>query len=274
MGNRFLSLLTTTTLSLAHTQAIEVIPVWPDLAPGESHKHTGTAQPPKVADPTITRVEAITFPTLQVMRPKRTANGTAIVILPGGGFRYVVPNLEGSEAGEIFNTLGITAFVLNYRTTNTGPAAEWDLDPKKIGLLAFSAGGQVGAIHIGNQGDAYNPIDSTDEQSARPDFAMLIYPWRLADAKTGDLMPAIQLSQNSPPTFIVHTHDDQSSSLGAAGVYIALKKHNVPAEIHIYETGGHGYGTRDRPKSNIGTWSNRALEWLVNRQLGDRTEYK
>ena len=295
MGNRFLSLLTTTTLSLSHTQAIEVIPVWPDLAPGESDKHTGTAQPPKVADPTITRVEAITFPTLQVMRPKRTANGTAIVILPGGGFRYVVPNLEGSEAGEIFNTLGITAFVLNYRTTNTGPsgawlrplqdsqrairlvrarAAEWDLDPKKIGLLAFSAGGQVGAIHIGNQGDAYNPIDSTDEQSARPDFAMLIYPWRLADAKTGDLMPAIQLSQNSPPTFIVHTHDDQSSSLGAAGVYIALKKHNVPAEIHIYETGGHGYGTRDRPKSNIGTWSDRALDWLVNRQLGDRTEYK
>ena len=293
MCNRFLIPLIMTALLAVNSQGAEVIPVWPDLAPGESTKHTGTAQPPKAADPTITRVEGITSPTLQVMRPKGKANGTAVVILPGGGFRYVVPNLEGSEAGEILNTLGITAFVLNYRTTNTGPAGawlrplqdsqrairliraragEWDLDPKKVGLLAFSAGGQVGAIHIGDQGDAYEAIDATDGQSARPDFAMLVYPWRLADAKTGTLMPAIQLSQNAPPTFIVHTHDDHSSSLGAVGVYIALKKHNVAAEIHVYETGGHGYGTRDRPKSSIGTWSDRAVDWLVTRQLGDRPE--
>ena len=292
MPVQILSILGTFSLLAVGLQAADdVIPVWPDLAPGESTKHTGTALPPREADPTITRVEAITSPTLQVMRPKGNANGTAVVILPGGGFRYVVPNLEGSEAGAILNTLGITAFILNYRTTNTGPAGawlrplqdsqrairliraratEWDLNPKKIGLLAFSAGGQIGAIHIGDQGEAYDPMDTTDEQSFRPDFAMLVYPWRLAEAKTGNLMPAISLSENAPPTFIVHTHDDQSSSLGAVGVYIALKKHNVPAEIHIYETGGHGYGTRVRPNSNIGTWSHRAVDWLINRQLGDR----
>lgn len=283
--------LLSTLLLAVRLQAGEIIPVWPDLAPGETDRLTGTALAPREADPTITRVEGITSPTLQVMRPKETANGTAVVILPGGGFRYVVPNLEGSEAGEILNALGITAFVLNYRTTSAGPAgawkrplqdsqrairliranaAEWNLNPDKVGLLAFSAGGQVGAIHIGDHGDAYKAIDAVDTQSARPDFAMLVYPWQLADGKTGDLMPDITLSDQAPPTFIVHTHDDQSSSLGAAGVYVALKMHNVPAEIHVYETGGHGYGTRVRAKSNISTWTDRATDWLVNRRLADR----
>jgi acetyl esterase/lipase len=209
--------------------------------------------------------------------------------LPGGGFRYVVPDLEGSEAAGFLNRLGIAVFVLNYRTTADDAAdkwrrplqdsqrairylrahaQQWNLDPKKIGLLAFSAGGQVGAIHLGDIGDAYEKIDVVDEQSARPDFAMLIYPWNVADKTTGDLMPEIKLGKSAPPTFLVHTDDDQSSALGSASIYMALKKSGVSAELHVYQNGGHGYGVRERDGSVIGTWSERAADWLRIRGIG------
>jgi acetyl esterase/lipase len=268
----------------------EIVPIWPEFAPGESDKLTGTALPSRdSAQPPITRVEKVTSPTMEVFLPDEKANGTAILILPGGGFRYVVPDLEGSDAATHLNELGITVFVLNYRTTATGPtgawhrplqdsqrairflrsnASRWKLDPKKVGMLAFSAGGQVGAIHIGDYGDAYASIDSVDQESARPDFAMLIYPWRLLNENGDKLMPEIEISETAPPTFIVHTHDDNSSSLGSAFVYVALKQNNVSAELHVYQNGGHGYGVRSRPDSNIGSWINRATDWLQTRGLG------
>lgn len=268
----------------------EVVAIWPDLAPGETSKQTGTTLPGNKSEhPPITRVEGITSPTMDVFAPSGSPSGTAMLILPGGGFRYVVPDLEGSEAAKIFNRLGITAFVLNYRTTSKGPtgawrrplqdsqrairflranARRWNLDQNKIGLLAFSAGGQVGAIHIGAFGDAYEPIDAVDGQSHRPDFAMLVYPWNLVNPATDTLMPEIRIAKGAPPTFLVHTHDDNSSSLGAVYVYAALKKQGVSAELHVYQNGGHGYGVRSRPNSSIGTWSDRAVEWLQIRGLG------
>lgn len=226
--------------------------------------------------PPITRVEKITHPTMEAF-------------LAGGGFRYVVPNLEGSEAAEFLNELGIAVFVLNYRTNGDTKAPKrwlrplqdsqrairylranaerWKLDPKKIGLLAFSAGGQVGAIHIGDHGDAYGKIDAVDEQSARPDFAMLVYPWNVANAK-GEMMPEVKISKAAPPTFLVHTDDDNATSLSAVGIYSALKRAGVSAELHIYMNGGHGYGTCDRKDSVIGSWSEGAAQWLKLRRIG------
>ncbi|MEZ5326278.1 MAG: alpha/beta hydrolase [Verrucomicrobiales bacterium] len=271
--------------------AANVIPIWPKLAPGETDQKTGTALPSREQDkPTITRIKDITSPTMEVFAPEDGANGAAVLILPGGGFGYVVPDLEGSEAGAVFNQLGITAFVLHYRTSSNGPegawrkplqdsqrairyiranADRWNLDPAKIGLLAFSAGGQVGAIHIGDFGDAYEPADETDKLSARPDFALLVYPWRVSD-NAGNLMPEIKISANSPPTFLVHTHDDASSSVGSALIYADLKKSKVEAELHVYHNGGHGYGVRPRAGSNIGTWTDRAIDWLREGGLGSR----
>ncbi len=146
-------------------------------------------------------------------------------------------------------------------------ADRWGLDPAKIGLLAFSAGGQVGAVHIGEIGDAYDRIDALDELSARPDFAMLVYPWNVGDNASGKLMAAIKLGKSAPPTFLVHTDDDKSSALGAAAIYMELKKAGVSAELHVYQNGGHGYGTRDREGSVIGTWKDRAADWLRLRGL-------
>jgi len=290
-----LSILVMSLPLLSAAVGAEPIAIWPGLAPGETEKLAGTALPGRDQDkPPITRVENITHPTMQAFLPEGGGNGAAVVILPGGGFRYVVPDLEGSEAAEFLNRLGIAVFVLNYRTTADGSvpdrwrrplqdsqrairflranAAMWQLDAEKIGLLAFSAGGQVGAIHIGEFGDAYDKLDAVDEQSARPDFAMLVYPWNVGDNATGVLMDAIELGKSAPPTFLVHTGDDASSALGSAAIYMALKKAGVPAELHVYQNGGHGYGTRPREGSAIGTWKDRAADWLRVRGIGEQAQ--
>lgn len=276
----------------------ETIPLWPDLAPGETTKNPGTALPQKPEEqPPITRVENITAPTLAIFpAPKNKTNGVGVLILPGGGFGKVVPDMEGSEAAIWLNTLGISVYVLSYRTTTgVDPAAEaaakaepwkrplqdsqrairhlrhhaadYGFDPAKIGLLGFSAGGQVAAIHLTTETAAYAQIDSVDSASFRPDFSLLIYPWRVGDETTGSLIPQIVPTAKMPPGFIVHTDDDKSSSLGAALIYLGMKQHGVSGELHVYQNGGHGYGTRDRPGSVIGTWNDRASDWLRVREL-------
>jgi acetyl esterase/lipase len=271
-------------------RAAETIFVWPDLAPGETERSPGTMLPMRPVDnPPITRVEKISQPPMKVFLPTAEPNGVAVLILPGGGFGRVVPDLEGSEAADWLAALGVTSFVLNYRTNERNladepawrrplqdsqramrwiraHAAKWKVDPQRVGLLAFSAGGQVGSMLITAADQAaYARIDDLDDQSFRPDFAMLVYPWRIYDAQTDGLLPQIKVTADTPPSFIVHTDDDQSTSLGAALLYAALKRSDVPAELHVYETGGHGYGTRDRPGSNIGTWTDRATDWLRRR---------
>ncbi len=284
--------------ALALPAFAESLPLWPGLAPGETTKNTGTELPSRPEDhPPILRVESITAPTLAFHpAPQERSQGVGVLILPGGGFARVVPNLEGSEAAEWLNGLGISAWVLNYRTT-TGlePEAEaaakaepwkrplqdsqrairhlrhhadgFGLDPAKIGLLGFSAGGQVAAIHLTSEAAAYEAIDEIDEASHRPDFSLLIYPWRVADEAMGKLIPPIVPSAKMPPGFLVHTDDDRSSSLGAALIYLGMKAHGVSGELHVYQNGGHGYGTRERPGSVIHTWTDRAADWLRVRGL-------
>ncbi|MEQ1825431.1 MAG: alpha/beta hydrolase [Pirellula sp.] len=266
------------------------ITIWPEAAPGESTTNSGTALPSRPQDqPTITRVENISLPTMDVFLAAKP-NGSAVVVLPGGGFKYVVPDLEGSELAAAFNQLGISVFVLRYRTSvdSASPwdrplqdsqrairmlrtqAEQWKLDPKKIGLVGFSAGGQVASIHLTSSSAAYAPIDAIDSASFRPDFGLLIYPWRIYDAATDKLIAPIKVTKETPTCFIVHTHDDASTSLGAVWMYAELKKANVAAELHVYQNGGHGYGVRSRPNSAIGSWQERAIEWLRIRDLGSK----
>ncbi|MDB4338692.1 alpha/beta hydrolase [bacterium] len=261
--------------------------IWSDLAPGETTKESGNTLPSRKTDnPLITRVEAITQPTLDVF-PAENPTGAAVLILPGGGFRYVVTDLEGSEAAKWLNDLGITAFVLRYRTNTSRDGAwkrplqdsqramrliranseKWNLKTDQIGLLGFSAGGQVAAVHLTSQKAAYRPADSIDQQRFQADFGILIYPWQIYDAENRQLISPIKVTQKTPPSFIVHTHDDGSTSLGAVFFYAALKQNQIAAELHVYQNGGHGYGTRQRPNSAIGSWKDRATEWLqINHQ--------
>jgi acetyl esterase/lipase len=145
-------------------------------------------------------------------------------------------------------------------------AARWKIDPARIGLLGFSAGGQVAAMAITRFGEpAYAARDEIDEQSYRPDFSLLVYPWNLWDAERSRLIEGVAPGPKTPPTFLVHTDDDKSSSLGSVAFYAALKEHNVPAELHVYQTGGHGYGLRPVEGSEIHTWPARAAAWLAQR---------
>lgn len=260
--------------------------VWPDLAPGESSRAEGESQPPRAGEvPPVTRVVGIRRPTLDVFLPEKP-NGQAILVLPGGGFGKVVPDKEGSEAAPWLNSLGIATFVLRYRTNEVTPkdepawkrplqdaqrslrliranADQWHIDPSKVGVLGFSAGGQVASIlHTAEEAASYDSLDSVDKQSCKPAFSLLIYPWQVYDASTDSLLSEIRITKTSPQAFIIHTHDDRSTSLGAVLIYAGLKRHNIPAELHVYVNGGHGYGMRPVEGSSIGSWPDRATEWL------------
>ena len=265
--------------------ATEINDVWPKLAPGETTRNRGETLPFRENEkPRVTRVVKISRPTFTVHLAEQP-NGAAAVILPGGGFGKVVPDKEGTEVAQWLNQQGIAAFVLSYRTTEDSSIPGWvkplqdaqrmmalvrsqaklyGLKTDRIGLAGFSAGGQVAAKLLCDQGKlSYQRIDEVDDVSHRPDFAMLIYPWRVYDATTGSLIAGVNVSEDVPPTFIVHTDDDASSSLGAVLFYAELKKLKIASELHVYGDGGHGYGLRKVSGSQISTWTDHAAHWLA-----------
>jgi len=265
--------------------ATEINDVWPGLAPGETTRNRGEILPFRENEkPRVTRVVKISQPTFTVHLAAQP-NGAAAVILPGGGFGKVVPDKEGTEVAQWLNQQGIAAFVLSYRTTEDNRIPGWvkplqdaqrmmalvrsqvklyGLKADRIGIAGFSAGGQVAAKLLCDQGKlSYQQIDEVDDVSHRPDFAMLIYPWRIYDAATGSLIDGVKVSADVPPTFIVHTDDDASTSLGAVLFYAELKKLKITSELHVYGNGGHGYGLREVPGSQISTWTNHAAHWLA-----------
>ncbi len=267
--------------------AAEPLDVWPGLAPGETTRSVGEKQPsPPNETLPITRMVKVTRPTMTVHRAA-TPNGTAAIILPGGGFAKVVPDLEGTEAADWLNRHGVTAFVLSYRTTEGNQTPGWvkplqdaqramalvrsqadqlNIKPDRIGIVAFSAGGQVGARLLSDGGTkTYDRIDEADAVAHRPDFAILIYPWNMYDAAKDTLIEGVAVPKTCPPTYIVHTDDDRSSSMGAVLFYAGLKKQGIPAELHVYGNGGHGYGLRPVAGSQISTWPDHAAHWLGTR---------
>jgi len=234
-----------------------------------------------------TRVEGITDPTLLVYpAPKDKACGTAVIICPGGGFSKVVPDLEGSEIAENVNALGVTAFVLKYRTSpakaadpQLGPAmdaqrsvslvraraAEFGLKPERIGLLGVSAGGQVAVIAASNHAARlYQAKIDADKVSCRPDFLALVYPWKIQDA--GDpakLRADIRVDATMPPVFIAHASDDPGAKVeGSLLLLLQLRHNKIPVEAHIYAKGGHGFGLRPSAVPCPTDWPRRLAGWL------------
>ncbi|QDU09978.1 alpha/beta hydrolase [Gimesia aquarii] len=277
-----------------------IIDIWPGRAPGETTRETGRPLPRRPSEnPPATRVKNITRPQLHVFQPPaEKRNGTAVLIFPGGGYSYVVTDKEGSEAAEWLNQLGITALVVHYRTKQQKTptpqtnqklppfserplqdgqralslvrkrAKEWGIKPDQIGVIGFSAGGQAASLVTTRFKDrSYKPQDKVDDVSCRPDFSLLIYPWRLLDEKTGKLNEVITVSKKTPPTFLAHAHNDSATPLSSIQFYTALKQNGVGAELHIYETGGHGYGMRPVENSNVDTFPSRAEDWLRQRAL-------
>ena len=265
----------------------EEIKLWPAGVPGETNfqppEPDPKAKPPKKDG--VMRIPLVTEPTLTLFRaPAEKANGTAVLVCPGGGYNILAFDLEGTEIAEWLNSLGVTAAVLKYRVPrrdkdmpHAAPlqdaqrglrlmrqnAEAWGINPKAVGILGFSAGGNL-TVMAGTHWDetTYPKQDTMDDLSCRPDFMIPIYPAYLGDEKTpGPLNPLVRVSKETPPTFIAVTHDDVLRGVNAALFYIELKKADVLAELHIYTKGGHGYGLR--PTENpVHTWPQRCEEWL------------
>jgi acetyl esterase/lipase len=270
---------------------LPAIPLWPNGAPGEAGDlgPEGTL-PPRPNDTTI-RIENVSQPTITVYPPPKGKNcGTAVVICPGGAYNILAWNKEGTEAAEWLNTLGVTGIVLKYRVPvrkhrerHAAPledvqramglvrqrANDWGVDPKRVGLLGFSAGGHLAAVASTNfERRSYDVIDDSDRQSCRPDFTLLIYPGYLVDQENR-LAPELKITADTPRTFIAMTEDDGIRVECGLFYYLALKEAKVPAEMHLYPSGGHGYGLR--PSSHlVSTWPARAGDWLkANGLLGE-----
>lgn len=295
----------------------EQIALWPGAAPDpqpvkgpETVAVTGKSE--FVAGRSWTYVSNVTRPTITVYSPKGNNTGVAVVVFPGGGYQILAIDLEGTEVCDWLTVRGITCVLLKYRVTDAGPypksgpypespmaledaqrtlglvrlhAAEWGIDPHKIGVLGFSAGGGlVAQISTYYEKRLYPAVDAADEVSCRPDFAAAIYPGHISiafaesDANAGTrkfplpvppgankelgLSPYVPITHETPPTFLVQAEDDHEDGVDQALAYfIALKNADVPAEMHLYAQGGHAFGLRST-KLPITYWPDLMETWL------------
>jgi acetyl esterase/lipase len=271
---------------VGRADAPRVLDVWPGKAPGV----TGQPSPGKIKEQkhgggTIQIVSDVSQPTLTVYRPaKEKDTGAAVLICPGGGYNILALDLEGQEVAAWLNSLGVTGIVLKYRVPRRkdqpphqaplqdaqramglvrSRAREWGIDPQRLGILGFSAGGHLAAAASTNfDKRTYELLDEVDRVSCRPDFTVLIYPAYLT-GKDG-LAPEIRVTAQTPPTFLAHAANDPIGPENSIALFGALRKAGVPAELHIYESGGHGFGLR-RSKHPCSTWPQRCADWLRSR---------
>ena len=239
--------------------------LWPDKPPGGNvelppeYNKTKTGDKLVAGRPVI-RLHNVTKPTLAIYKPDKTIDtGTTIIIAPGGGHWILAYDLEGTEVAQWFTSIGVTAIVLKYRVPGKafnkdkpwlaaaqdgqravslvrGRAAELGIKPDKIGIIGFSAGGAPVKSTAIIKDRLYKPVDKYDTVSFTANFSAPIY--------AGGSPPDTVLPKETPPVFMVVAHDDKNMSLGIVNTYIALKKAGVSAELHIYESGGHGFGVR------------------------------
>ncbi len=268
------------------------VDLWVGKPPGDfTVPGPETLTEPKPTDKLpIQRLTNVSEPRLEFYLPEQ-GNGSAVIIVPGGGFGILASQHEGSELATWFRDRGFVAAVLQHRCpTNKLPqpweypaqdtqralsvlrsrAGEFKVQPDHIGLFGFSAGGQVALIAATNDENRLYPAeDAIDKVSCRPDFLMLCYAWHiLADNSLTELKPEIHIGAKTPPTFIAQANDDKGSlAEGSTLAFLALRKAGVPAELHIYSTGGHGFGLRPNETQAPGDWPGRLELWLKARKL-------
>lgn len=269
----------------------EPIALWPGTAPGDkgdfgAEGDTSKPNPNEPPEKHVITLGNVSQPTITVYRPAKERNtGAAVVVCPGGGYSILAMNLEGTEICRWLNSIGVTAILLKYRVpARPGrerydaplqdaqramglvrhSAAAWDIDAKRIGILGFSAGGHLSAALATNYDTrTYPAVDEADKENCRPDFTVLIYPAYLTpDGDRSKLAPEIKVTAKTPPAFLAMTEDDPIHVENVFAYGLALKNAKVPFELHVFPTGGHGYGLR--PSGNaVETWPALAGAWLL-----------
>ena len=280
--------------SAAELKISKLINVWPNTVPGEinnlppetltTHEHRGAP---------IKKYNNVSNPTLTVYKPDPEKDtGTSVVICPGGGYNILAWDLEGTEVAAWLNSIGVTGVVLKYRVPRRKDrdkydaplqdiqravsivrhkAKSWNLNPKRIGILGFSAGGHLSSAALTNYDKRhYKPMDDIDKISCRPDFGVLIYPAYLVDKETKTkLSPEIRITKDTPPIFFVHAENDPVPAEGSVRFWQELRRHGVSSELHVFPKGGHGYGLRPS-KFPVTNWPNLCADWLKNSGLLNR----
>jgi acetyl esterase/lipase len=263
--------------------------LWPHGAPGATPNppaevDTTTVKDNLIAGKRLVRLGNVSNPTLTLYIPNDHPSGAAIVVFPGGGYQILAIDLEGTEVCDWLVSIHVTCVLIKYRVPNSGPlpkssaalqdaqravgmvraqAAQWHIDPQRIGVLGFSAGAHLSAaLSTHFEQRAYDPVDAADKLSCRPDFAVIVYPAYLALAEQNFAPnPEIHVTSQTPASFIVQAEDDQVHVENATLYFLQLKDAKVPAELHIYGEGGHGYGLR-RTALPVTGWPSLVETWL------------
>jgi acetyl esterase/lipase len=263
--------------------------IWPGTAPGAPADLPPEANVTSPSDNVVggravIRLSNVVKPTITVYKAQGVKHAPSFMVFPGGGYKRLSIDMEGTEVCDWLNATGVNCVLLKYRVPDTGPypkssaalqdaqramglvrlhAAEWDIDPNRIGVLGFSAGAHLAAA-VSNIYDKriYDPNDEADKLSCRPDFAVVVYPGYLALADQNYAAnPEIHPTANTPPTFVVQAEDDPVHVENSLVYYQQLKNAKVPAELHIYSQGGHGYGLR-KTGNPVAVWPQDVERWL------------
>ena len=280
------------------------VPIWPGTVPNAIPNPKRESVGPPAGREWWPRANDVSRPTMTVYAPKDRNTGVAVVVFPGGGYQFLAMDLEGTEICDWLTTRGITCVLLKYRVPGSGPwwdeknnrrvypkvqtalqdaqrtlglvrqhAVEWHVDPHKVGVIGFSAGGHlVAAVSTHFAQRTYAPVDAADTLSCRPDFAIAVYPGHLWAHEDEDhairnetelsLRPDIAVRADSPPTFLLQAEDDNVDGVEQSlAYYVALQKAGVPTEMHLYAQGGHAFGLRPS-KLPIALWPRLVETWL------------